>query len=199
MHLTPGIRRGWKPSPDAFVRHCCRGDPGEQPGLVSPRRAIHTDQLSRHLRLCLQGGVDALCQGRKVGIKRTDHNTSMPWCGMMQSNEMPPIEREHNPLLCNGKCQHVCIRHRLPRPATIGGCEDIVAHVPQGLHCWQGKVFVRIAPRHPSRRFVRMDLLLDLLSVGTGIGPCIGKILCPQCGIAPQEIGFTGAKVFGLD
>jgi hypothetical protein len=44
-----------------------------------------------------------------------------------------------------------------------------------------------------------MDLLRNLLSVGTGIGPRIGQILGPQRGIAPQEIGFTGAEVLGLD
>jgi len=35
--------------------------------------------------------------------------------------------------------------------------------------------------------------------VRTGIGPCIGQICGPQSGIAPQEVGFTGAQTLCLD
>ena len=48
---------------------------GNHPGLILHRRAIDTDQLPHHLRLCLQGRMDALGQGRKVRIKRTHHDT----------------------------------------------------------------------------------------------------------------------------
>jgi hypothetical protein len=48
-------------------------------------------------------------------------------------------------------------------------------------------------------RFVGMNLVLDLLPVRTGIGPCIGQICSPQGGIAPQEVGFTGAQTLCLD
>jgi hypothetical protein len=73
--------------------------------------------------------VDALCQGRKVGIKRTDRDTSVRWPGVMQPKEMPPIEGHHDPLLSTGKHQNVRIGYRLPRPATFGGRKDIVAQV----------------------------------------------------------------------
>lgn len=74
-----------------------------------------------------------------------------------------------------------------------------MAQAPQRLHCWEGKVLVRIAPRHRSRRFVGIDLLFDLLPVRTGVGPRIGQILGPQWGIAPQKFGFTGAQALRLD
>ena len=119
--------------------------------------------------------------------------------GVMQPNEMASIERDHDPVLLHGKRQYVRIRNCLPRPAAVGSRQDIVAQAPQGLNCWEGKILIGIAPRHQSRRFVGEDLLLDLLPVRTGIGPCIGQILGPQHRIAPQEFRFTGAKTFRLD
>jgi len=118
--------------------------------------------------------MDTLCQGGKVRIKRADYNARMLRCGLMQANEMPPIKREHNSLLCHGKRQDIGIRYRLPGSAALGSREDVMAEVPQSLHDWQGKVFVGIAPRHQSRRFIDLDLVLDLLLVRTGIGPRIG-------------------------
>ncbi len=126
-----------------------------QTRLILQRRTVDTDQLPRYLWLHLQSRVDTLCQGGKVGIKRTNHNASMHGRGVMQSNEMASVERDHDPVL--------------------------------------------LAPRHRLRRFVGLDLVLDLLSVRTGIGPRIGQILGPQRGIAPQEVGFTGAQTFRLD
>src|SRR5262245_28600641 len=116
--------------------------------------------------------MDTLCQGGKIGIKRADHHARMLRCGLMQSNEMPPIEREHDALLCHGKRQYISIRYGLPGPATFGSCQELMAKAPQDLHDWQGKVFVGIAPRHWLCRFVGLDLALDLLLVRTGIGPC---------------------------
>ena len=170
-----------------------------QARLILQRRTVDTDQLPRHLWLRLQGRVDTLCQGGKVGIKRTNHNASMHGRGVMQSNEMASVERDHDPVLCHGECQDIRIRYRLPGPTALGSRQDIVTQEPQGLNCWEGKVLVRIAPRHRLRRFVGLDLVLDLLSVRTGIGPRIGQILGPQRGIAPQEVGFTGAQTFRLD
>jgi hypothetical protein len=143
--------------------------------------------------------MDTLCQGGKVGIKRTDDNAGMCGRGVMQANEMPSIERDHDPVLCHGKRQDIRIRNRLACSAALDRREDIVAQVPQGLHGWEGKVLVRITPRYRSRRFVGMNLVLDFLPVRTGIGPRIGKILGPQGGIAPQEVGFTGAQTLRLD
>jgi len=166
---------------------------------VSYRWAVDTDQLPCHLGLCLQSRMDTLCQGGKVGIKRTDDNAGMRGRGVMQPNEMASIERDHDPVLRHSKRQYIRIRNRLSRSAALDSRQDIMAQAPQGLHCWEGKVLVGIAPRHRSRRFVGMDLLLDLLPVRTGIAPRIGKILGPQGGIAPQEFGFTGAQTLRLD
>jgi hypothetical protein len=88
------------------------------------------DQLPRHLWLRLQGTVDALCQGHKVGIKRTDHNAGMRGHGLMQPNEMASIERDHDPLRGHRKRQHVRIGHCLPSPAALGRRQDIVAQAP---------------------------------------------------------------------
>ena len=101
--------------------------------------------------------------------------------------------------LCHGKRQHIGIRYRLPGPAALGSRQALMAEAPQDLHDWQGKVFVGVAPRHRSRCLVGLDLVLDLLLVRTGIGPRMSQILGPQCRIAPQAVGFTGAQTFRLD
>ena len=143
--------------------------------------------------------MDTLGQGRKVRIVRTDHHPRMLRRGMMQPNEMPPVEREHDPLCCDGKGQDIRIRDGLSGPATLRRRQDVMPEAPQDLHDRQGKIFVGIAPRHASCRFVRKNVVLDLLLVRTGIGPGVGEILGPQCRIAPQEVGFTRAKTFCLD
>src|SRR5574341_424918 len=97
--------------------------------------------------------MDTLCQGGKVGIKCTNYNTSMRGRGMMQPNEMASIERDHDPVLCHGKCQDIRIRYRLPGHTALDSRQDIVIQEPQGLNCSEGKVLVRIAPCHRSRRF----------------------------------------------
>ena len=94
----------------------------------------------------------------------------------MQSNEMPSIEREHDPLFCHGKREDIRIRDRLPGPATLRSRQDVMTEAPQDLHDWQGKIFVGIAPRHSSRRFVGKNVVLYLLLVRTGIGPGMGQI-----------------------
>ena len=100
-------------------------------------------------------------------------------CGLMQANEMPSIEREHDSLCCDGKRENLRIRDRLSSPATLRRRQDVMPEAPQDLHNRQGKIFVGIAPRHPSRRFVRKNLALDFLLVRTGIGPGVGQILGP--------------------
>jgi hypothetical protein len=116
----------------------------------------------------------------------------------MQPHEMASIERDHKALLCHGKRQDIHIRYRLPGPATLGCRQDVMAEAPQSLYGGQRKVFVGIAPRHRSCRFVGTDLLLDLLSMRTSISPRVGQILSPQRRIALQEVGFTGAQTFRL-
>ncbi len=156
---------------------CSAGSQAESEGetrLILHRRAIDPDQLPRHLKLRLQSRMDTLGQCRKIGIIRTDHNTRMLRCGLMQSNEMPSIEREHDALFCHGKRQDIHIRDCLPGPATLRSRQDVMTEAPQDLHDGQGKIFVGIAPRHPSCRFVRKNIVLNLLLVRTGIGPCIG-------------------------
>ncbi len=143
--------------------------------------------------------MDTLGQGRKVGIICTDHYTRMPRCGLMQANEMPPVEREHNPLFCHGKRQNLRIRDGLSSPTTLHRRQDVMPEAPQDLHDRQGEIFVAIATRHASRRFVRKNVVLDLLVVRAGIGPGIGQVLGSQRWIASQEIGFTRAETFCLD
>jgi len=87
----------------------------------------------------------------------------------------------------------------LSGPATLRSRQDVMTEAPQDLHDWQGKIFVGIAPRHLSRRFVRKNVVLYLLLVRTGIGPGISQILGSQRRIASQEIGFTRAKTFCVD
>jgi hypothetical protein len=143
--------------------------------------------------------MDALRQGHKIRIERTDYNTGMRGCRVMQANEVTSIEGHYNPLFGHCKRQHILIRNRLPSPAALGGRQHIMAQVAQGFHRWERKVLIGIAPRHLSRRFIGEDLLLDLFLVCTGIGPRIGKILGPQCGIASQEVGFTGTQAPSLN
>ena len=143
--------------------------------------------------------MDTLGQGRKVGIICTDHYTRMPRCGLMQANEMPPVEREHNPLFCHGKRQNLRIRDGLSSPTTLHRRQDVMPEAPQDLHDRQGEIFVAIATRHASRRFVRKNVVLDLLVVRACIGPGIGQVLGSQRWIASQEIGFTRAETFCLD
>ena len=112
---------------------------------------------------------------------------------------MPLIEYEHDPLFCLGKCEDIRIRERLSSPATLRSRQDVMTEAPQDLHDWQGKIFVAVALRHASRRFVRKNVVLDLLVVHTGIGPSISQILGSQRRIAAQEIGLTRAKTFCLD
>ena len=121
--------------------------------------------------------MDTLCQGGKVGIKRTDDNASMRGRGVMQPHEMASIERDHDPVLRHGKRQDICIRNRLSCSAALDSRQDVVTQAPQGLHCWEGTILVGIAPRHRSRRFVGMNLLLDFFPVRTSISPRIGQIL----------------------
>jgi hypothetical protein len=176
-----------------------KADSEKQARQVSYRWTVDTNQSPCHLRVCLQSRMDTLCQGGKVEIKRTDDNAGMRGRGMMQPNEMAAIEGDHNPILRHGKREDLHIRNRLSGSAALDSREDIVPEAPQSLHYWEGKVLVGIAPRHRSRRFVGMNLVLDLLPVRTGIGPRIGQIRGPQGGIAPQEVGFTGAQTLRLD
>lgn len=98
------------------------------------RRAIAPDQLPRHLGLRLQGRMDMLGQGRKVGIIRTDHHARMLRCGLMQANEMPLVEREYDPLCCYGKRQDLRIRDGLASPAALHRRQDVMPEAPQALH-----------------------------------------------------------------
>jgi hypothetical protein len=154
-----------------------QADSEKQTGRVSYRGTVDTDQSPCHLRVRLQSRMNTLCQGDKVGIKRTDDNAGMRGHGVMQPNEMASIEGDHDPVLCHGKRQDIRIRNRLSSLLALDSRQDIVAKTPQGLHGWEGKVLVRIVPRHRLRRFVGMDLLLDLRPVRTGISPRIGQIL----------------------
>lgn len=68
--------------------------------------------------------------------------------GVMQPNEMASIERDDDPLLRHGKRQDIPIRNRLYRSAALESRQDIVTQIPQSLHGWEGKVLIRITPRH---------------------------------------------------
>jgi hypothetical protein len=74
--------------------------------------------------------MDTLCEYRKVGIKRADHNPGVLGRSVMQPDEMKSIESQDGALFRSGKRQDLCVRNRLTASAAFRGGQDIVVQVP---------------------------------------------------------------------
>jgi len=79
-------------------------------GQSARLRPIDANEVMRHSRLRGYHFVDPPGQADRIGIKRTQNDTSVIGLFMMQTNEMPAVEREEDTILDAQKGQYVDIR-----------------------------------------------------------------------------------------
>lgn len=101
----------------------------------------------------------------------------MAWFVGMQFDEVSTIQRHDRTLIAPGGLQNRVVGNGLPGQASIGSGDDVVAGVSQGFNDREREVFVGEEPRHDLRAIVVGDLTIDLVTMGTNVGPGAGEIL----------------------
>jgi len=116
---------------------------------------------------------------------------------IVETNKMFTVNRQKGTLLANRKCEDIFIWECDPCASAFVGRQDIVTELAEFYNYGQWEILIRRAVSSFGR-FILQDVLLDLISMRSGVRPSIGQVFRTQGGIAPEQIGFGGSKMSRL-
>ncbi len=84
----------------------------------------------------------------EVGVERADHDPGVVRLFVVQTDEMPAIERQDGTPKADGECQHIFVADGLIRPAGFQNGENIVTESSQFFDDRPWKVFIGVQHGH---------------------------------------------------
>jgi hypothetical protein len=152
-------------------------------------RPGHSQQLARQRTLLADRLVDALGLPAEIRVKGADDDAGVGGPRAVEPNEVKPIEREDRAILLCCERQDFGIRPGLVRFSRLVNREHIVTQRTQVLPPLAGENS-RWNTTAPSIGFVRLDLPVDLFTMGPNEPSGVGKIFRPKRWIGPQQFRF---------
>jgi len=130
----------------------------------------------------------------KVGVKCANNDTRMLGSGVVQSNKMFAIQREHRSIVCAGKHKHCVVGHLQVSHTSLLYGQDIVAYAAKLLDNWQWKILICKEASHELSSLVLADLFFDFVSVRTHVRPRIRKIVRSQRRVDSKQLSLASPQ-----
>ncbi len=132
--------------------------------------------------------MDSLGLRGKVAIAGTNDDSAMLSPLAMKLNEVLSVECQVGALFGAGVLQDLRITDTRTRLPFLVNRQNVVAQRSQLFNHGEREVFVGEEPGHSSSLCVLADLTIDVLAVGTDVGPGVGQVFgadSDSCGANP--------------
>lgn len=121
--------------------------------------------------------MNPVCQTDQIRISSTDNDAFMLRTESMETDEVPAIESYDDPALGTREFENSRVGCLLVRQATLLHREHVMTQLPETISHGEWDVLVRVERSHRLGFLMLANSLLDLISVGTIVGPGIRQIL----------------------
>ena len=116
-----------------------------QGGLWSSQiRSLDTDQLTGKVGAFGQSVMDSNRQAGEVWIYSTDYDPRMARTQLVQTDEVLPIERHQNPVLCGRERQYFLIRECLAALSRVLRSQNVMPQPSKLIDGREREILIRI-------------------------------------------------------